>query len=204
MWHKLKSIKKITKYLHKIKNRNIMDEQSSPALRVDNFQLSIYINTNDQELTERYKIAAKKHNSDNHNIHYDSGFDVFMPNSIEVDKQYGYLVDTKIVCEMEDLSKYQYDNMSILKKTPRSFYLYPRSSLSKTPFRLANSVGIIDSGYRGNVKCIFDVFKDVKIDKYDRLMQICHPSLKPFSVNIVDKKFEETVRGDKGFGSSGK
>ena len=32
------------------------------------------------------------------------------------------------------------------------YYLYPRSSISKTPLILANSVGIIDSGYRGNIK----------------------------------------------------
>ena len=39
-----------------------------------------------------------------------------------------------------------------------SYYLYPRSSVStKTPLRLANSVGIIDSGYRGNIKAVFDI-----------------------------------------------
>jgi len=32
---------------------------------------------------------------------------------------------------------------------PLSFYIAPRSSISKTPFRLANSIGIIDSGYKG-------------------------------------------------------
>jgi hypothetical protein len=36
-----------------------------------------------------------------------------------------------------------------LKTVP--FYLYPRSSISKTPLMLANHTGIIDSGYRGNL-----------------------------------------------------
>ena len=37
------------------------------------------------------------------------------------------------------------------------YYLYSRSSTgSKTPLRLSNSVGIIDSGYRGNIKACFD------------------------------------------------
>ena len=32
---------------------------------------------------------------------------------------------------------------------PSKFYVVPRSSISKTPFRLANCEGIIDAGYRG-------------------------------------------------------
>ena len=32
-----------------------------------------------------------------------------------------------------------------------SYYLYPRSSISKTPLIQTNSVGIIDKDYRGNV-----------------------------------------------------
>jgi dUTP pyrophosphatase len=34
---------------------------------------------------------------------------------------------------------------------PTGCLLYPRSSLSKTPYMLANSVGVIDAGYRGEV-----------------------------------------------------
>ena len=37
-----------------------------------------------------------------------------------------------------------------------SYYLYPRSSISKLNIRLANSVGIIDSGYRGkSIRSLF-------------------------------------------------
>jgi dUTP pyrophosphatase len=32
-----------------------------------------------------------------------------------------------------------------------SYYLYPRSSISKTQFILQNNVGIIDAGYRGHI-----------------------------------------------------
>jgi dUTP pyrophosphatase len=41
-----------------------------------------------------------------------------------------------------------------------SYYLYPRSSISSTPLIMANSVGIIDSGYRGNLMGVFDVIDD--------------------------------------------
>lgn len=31
----------------------------------------------------------------------------------------------------------------------RAYLLMPRSSISKTPLRMANSIGLIDGGYRG-------------------------------------------------------
>jgi dUTP pyrophosphatase len=95
--------------------------------------------------------------------------------------------------------------------------MYPRSSLSKTKLRLANSVGIIDSGYRGNLIGMFDVvnvensYSDEKnadyfAKSYDRLVQICGPGLIPILVEIVEDEQElgnETERGSGGFGSTG-
>ena len=91
------------------------------------------------------------------------------------------------------------------------YYLYPRSSTgSKTPLRLANSVGIIDSGYRGNIIAVFDNISgvDYTIEQYQRLVQICPPDISyPFIVVIVSDLKElgcDTMRGSGGFGSSGK
>ena len=42
------------------------------------------------------------------------------------------------------------------KGRPTGCLLYPRSSLSKTPYMLANSVGVIDAGYRGEVKAVLN------------------------------------------------
>jgi dUTP pyrophosphatase len=105
--------------------------------------------------------------------------------------------------------------------------MYPRSSLSKTKLRLANSVGIIDSGYRGNLIGMFDVvnmddeaqtqsISHQKKEEYkdydfcakvnDRLVQICAPGLVPIYVEIVnsiDELGSETERGVGGFGSTG-
>ena len=85
---------------------------------------------------------------------------------------------------------------------PIAYYLYPRSSVVKTGFRLANSVGIIDSGYRGNLMAYFDVIKNDRIEVNQRLVQICAPDLKPFKVELVDS-LDETERGHGGFGSTG-
>jgi hypothetical protein len=100
------------------------------------------------------------------------------------------------------------------------FYLYPRSSISKTRMRLANSVGIIDAGYRGDLIAAVDtiglfgsndiwhVWKETlsPIKKYDRYFQVCAPDLSPFLVHIVETEAElgaPTTRGTGGFGSTG-
>jgi dUTP pyrophosphatase len=96
--------------------------------------------------------------------------------------------------------------------------MYPRSSLSKTQLRLANSTGIIDAGYRGHLIGMFDVVNvqpnssdDREADffgkKFDRYLQICAPGLVPILVEVVDSKEElgdETERGEGGFGSTGR
>ena len=102
----------------------------------------------------------------------------------------------------------------MLKKgEPCGFYLYPRTSISKTKMRLANSVGIIDAGYRGELIAAVDtigVYGSEEtlgtVRKFDRYFQICAPDLSPFSVRIVENEYElgQTERGSGSFGSSGK
>jgi len=104
--------------------------------------------------------------------------------------------------------------------TPCGFYLYPRSSISKTRMRLANSVGIIDAGYRGDLIAAVDTIglfgsSDIwhiwkktlsPIKKYDRYFQVCAPDLSPFLVHIVETEQDlspPTERGAGGFGSTG-
>jgi dUTPase len=50
--------------------------------------------------------------------------------------------------------------IDLTDNTFTSYYLYPRSSLSKTSFQLANSVGVIDAGYRGNLMAKVRCFPD--------------------------------------------
>ena len=91
---------------------------------------------------------------------------------------------------------------------PSAFYVYPRSSLSKTSLMLSNHVGIIDSGYRGNIKGAFrclDGFTHFNATKFTRLVQICHPSLCKIRVVLVENETDlsTTLRGSGGFGSTG-
>jgi dUTP pyrophosphatase len=85
--------------------------------------------------------------------------------------------------------------------------LVPRSSLSNTPFRMANSIGLIDMGYRGDVKAKVDVSDDYYIVHGSRLFQICRGDFMPWD-NVVIVQCENELpeapdnRGAGGFGST--
>ena len=56
--------------------------------------------------------------------------------------------------------------------------IYPRSSISKTGHILANSVGVIDSGYRGEIQVRFKTIPDTTIYKVgDKIAQLI---IKPY------------------------
>lgn len=87
--------------------------------------------------------------------------------------------------------------------------LVPRSSMGvDTPLRMPNSMGVIDSDYRGEVAAIYvnDETKGMipyQINKGDRIAQgylVATPK-----INLVEvEELSDTARGDNGFGSTGK
>lgn len=88
--------------------------------------------------------------------------------------------------------------------------LFPRSGISKdTPLRLSNCVGVIDSGYRGEIKVLYDNIytqggkRYYCINKGERIAQGLIIPRPKVEFNIVDT-LSETNRGVGGFGSSGK
>jgi dUTPase len=206
------------------------------------YQLYIYLSKNqdDAEWVTRYKQKAEEHNckvlSPDANATPDSGFDIFMPTD---GTEYGYGVDNllsrQFITNPGITHSVGVDGARGLNLGVRccmhnataanasaacGFYLYPRSSISKTRMRLANSVGIIDAGYRGDLIAAVDtiglfgstdiwhIWRETlsPIKKYDRYFQICSPDLSPFLVKIVDAEEElgsKTTRGTGGFGSTG-
>jgi dUTP pyrophosphatase len=141
------------------------------------------------------KYSAKIAELDFTKTHLDSGFDLFCPNELKCQgRSIMNKVGLGVACSMEKDGK------------PCAYYLYPRSSISKTGLRLANSVGIIDSGYRGELAAVVDnVYESVwTISEGDRFFQICTPDLSSVSrVELVDE-LDDTSRGAGGFGSTGK
>ena len=87
----------------------------------------------------------------------------------------------------------------------KPYYLFPRSSISKTPLRLSNSIGLIDGGYRGEIIAAVDNIKeeDCTVEPGQRLFQLVAMDGSPIQVEIVDE-LSETTRGSGGFGSTGK
>jgi dUTPase len=85
----------------------------------------------------------------------------------------------------------------------RAFWMLPRSSISKSGLRLANSVGLIDAGYRGTIKAACDGVAAVEANT--RLFQLAAPDLLPWDeVRVVAEiPGGATLRGAGGFGSTG-
>ena len=84
--------------------------------------------------------------------------------------------------------------------------IIPRSSMgTKTPLRLSNSVGLIDSGYRGELGVLYDNIGDEPyvINAGDRIAQLLVMPSYRFQAKVVDI-LATSDRGETGFGDSGK
>lgn len=162
--------------------------------------LELQIRTENSELKKKLQEAIRKHNYNFHSsLHPDSGFDLFNPeNELVFPAKKLTKMDLGVQCAMV---RHTYS-----KVIPVGFCIYSRSSTPiKTPLRLANNVGIIDSGYRGILAALFDNISDddyyLSNAKTDRFVQICAGNLEPFLVSLVDE-LDETERGSGGFGST--
>ena len=83
--------------------------------------------------------------------------------------------------------------------------IIPRSSIgAKTPLRLSNSVGLIDSGYRGELGILYDNTSNESYDIHagDRIAQLLVMPSYRFQAKVVDI-LADSDRGEGGFGSSG-
>jgi dUTP pyrophosphatase len=158
----------------------------------------------DPDLLNAYTNAVILHNSklvDQPDM-VDAGFDILTPAEQTLSNHSGNKVDFKVVCACR--------MVTVQGTYNTGFYMYPRSSISKTPLRLANNVGIIDAGYRGHLIGMFDLRlengEETTIHKYNRYLQVCAPGLVPIVVELVsslEELGEETARGNGGFGSTG-
>lgn len=136
----------------------------------------------------------------------DSGFDVYYPETFTIQPGETKLVSLKIKARVvkEDLCSDQPECFKKQKSMP--YWLVPRSSIFKTKLRMANSVGIIDLNYRGPLGTPLDNIgtEPVTVEAGTRLFQICSHDLIPFECVENVETLDETVRGEGGFGSTGK
>ena len=141
---------------------------------------------------------------ENHGFFFkgDSGLDLFFKETQVIPGNSTVLVDLGIACELKEKNTvFRIGNTELFVN--KSFFLMPRSSIYKTPLRLANSVGLIDAGYRGNLMVAVDNIKSESytIKKNDRLFQIVSADLEPFNIVLTDK-LSESRRNAGGFGST--
>ena len=163
--------------------------------------LKLAVEENDQDLLALYKTQIEQHNKSLLDDPFpNAGFDLYVPKETIISTTIlSTMIPLNVKCEMID------DN-----GRTTGFYMYPRSSISKTPLILSNHTGIIDSGYRGVLTGAFRTLQiqpttQYTVEKHTRLLQVCAPTLSPFSVEIVDEsQLSITTRGSGGFGSTGK
>ena len=115
------------------------------------------------------------------------------------------LVPLGLKARMQRVTKYVFGNEYVEEFEDCHFTLEPRSSIYKSGFIMANSRGIIDKTYRGQLMApVISVGSSVKsIEKGTRLFQILAPDLGHIKEVVYVDSLPETVRGEGGFGSTG-
>ena len=119
----------------------------------------------------------------------DAGLDLYVLEDIHFEVGTTRAIKMGISCEPED---------------GKAYYLLPRSSISKTPLRMANSIGLIDGGYRGEIMAVCDNIKTqgYTVEKGQRLFQLVAADSSAIEYELVET-LEMTTRGAGGFGSTG-
>ena len=118
------------------------------------------------------------------------------------------LVATSIIADTPTQITY---GLGVALEIPNGFVglVFPRSSIRKTRLQLSNSVGVIDSGYRGELQATFNKIhttienqkNDYKVgDRVAQIMIIPHPDIQFEEAD----ELSDTERGEGGFGSTGK
>lgn len=152
--------------------------------------MSLYIYVENPELRAKYQEYRRP---------TDSGVDLFVPESMTIQPNETTKIKLGIVVAAKSYLG-----------VPAPSLVLPRSSISKTPLRLANSIGLIDAGYRGEILAAVDNHgKEYTVEKHERLFQICSHDFMPFTKIVLVDRLEDLPappddRGSGGFGSTGR
>jgi dUTP pyrophosphatase len=148
----------------------------------------------DPEMVSLYKAAADSYLATPY-AERDAGFDLFTNQKTEFKSGPPTKLTFGVRAAYYDLRLAMF----------RAYWMLPRSSISKTPLRLANSVGLIDAGYRGPLMAALDCHADrYELDVNQKFCQLSTPNLLPWdAIHIVEViPGGATLRGEGGFGST--
>ena len=134
---------------------------------------------------------AKKYYQNHGHYHKgDAGLDLYVLDDIDFEPGETKLIKLGISCQPDN---------------GLAYFLMPRSSISKTPLRMSNSIGLIDAGYRGEIMACCDNIKNVKysVKEGERLFQLVSSSCLEIEYELTEE-LDDSTRGSGGFGSTGK
>lgn len=123
------------------------------------------------------------------------------------DAGYDLYADSAKVCIADGLASY---GTGIAVEIPDGYVglVFPRSSIYKKHLMLSNSVGVIDSGYRGEVKAKFNLINDGSdmYEVYEVGERIAQLIIIPYPEVVFEEvdTLSDSDRGTGGYGSSGK
>ena len=111
---------------------------------------------------------------------------------------------TAVSCEFLDSEHIKY-NFGLAIEIPKGYvgFVFPRSSCYKQRQILSNCVGVIDSGYRGEISAVMVGTSKERYKFLDRVAQIVILPYPEIEFVEVDE-LSETERGTNGYGSTGK
>jgi len=114
---------------------------------------------------------------------------------------------TAVTLDWETETQICYDTWLSVEIPPSYVGLiFPRSSIRNYELNLSNSVGVIDAGFRGSIKFVFNKLQgdESKIyatgERIGQLIILPYPVIEP----AESDELSETERGEGGFGSTGK
>lgn len=143
----------------------------------------------------------------NHNTYHDgdAGLDLFILEDLTIEPGQTILVDLGVKVQCVNKTKCFWKMLKGEKYDYHSYLLFPRSSISKTPLIMKNSIGLIDKGYTGSIKApLMNVScESFTIKRGERYVQLVNSDLSGVNFKLV-KSLRATSRGDGGFGSTNK
>lgn len=133
-----------------------------------------------------------------------AGFDLHSASDLTV-QQTPELIPFGVTIRLIKVEPMPHGTCNDYLKTDSHFWLLPRSSIYKTGLMMANSTGVIDKSYRGELKApVWSMTGKSTVHKGDRLFQIVAPDMGWIRHVRIVASLSETDRGADGFGSSGK
>lgn len=162
------------------------------------YELEIQVLNNDT------KENANFYKDDYDRSDINAGFDVYSSDNVHVE-QTPQFIPFGIVARMLKVERDARGTSNDYLKTDSHFWLIPRSSIYKSGLMMANSIGVIDKSYRGELKApVWSMTANSDVARGDRLFQIVAPDMGWIRNIRIVNSMPSTERGEGGFGSTGK